>query len=78
LTLGNGEGQTPALSTQDAQLRSMIETTGQLDISERGEWNFNGASSEAVFFRRMREQFGGLLDEAEAPFLPMSLSGQYM
>jgi hypothetical protein len=57
--------------SKDAQLRSMIESTGQLDIDERGDWDFHGGSSGAVFLRRMREQFGGLLGgDAKAPFLP--------
>ena len=55
----------------DAQLRSMIETTGQLEIDERGHWDFHGGSSGAVFLKRMREQFTGLLGEdPKAPFLP--------
>ena len=58
-------------SVQDGQLRSMIESTGQLDLDERGEWDFHGGSSGAVFLRRMREQFGGLLGpDSRAPFLP--------
>lgn len=56
---------------KDAQLRSMIESTGQLDLDERGDWDFHGGSSGAVFLRRMREQFGGLLGgDTKAPFLP--------
>jgi hypothetical protein len=46
---------------QDAQLRSMIESTGQLDLDESGHWDFHGGSSGAVFVRRMREQLGGLM-----------------
>lgn len=58
-------------SQKDAHLRSMIESTGQLDLDERGDWDFHGGSSGAVFLRRMREQFGGLLGgDAKAPFLP--------
>ncbi|KAM3070325.1 Gypsy retrotransposon integrase-like protein 1 [Clarireedia jacksonii] len=48
-------------SGQDAQLRSMIESTGQLDLDERGNWDFHGGSSGTVFVQRMREQFGNLL-----------------
>ena len=55
----------------DAQLRSMIETTGQLEIDECGHWDFHGGSSGAVFLKRMREQFSGLLGEdPKSPFLP--------
>ncbi|EDN97707.1 hypothetical protein SS1G_12561 [Sclerotinia sclerotiorum 1980 UF-70] len=53
--------QQPHLSEQDAQLRSMIESTGQLDLDERGHWDFHGGSSGAVFMKRLREQFGSLL-----------------
>ncbi len=61
----------PGASAEDAQLQSMFESTGQLDIDERGYWDFHGGSSGAVFLRRMREQFGGLLGpETKAPFLP--------
>lgn len=48
---------------EDAQLRSMIETTGQLELDDQGHWDFHGGSSGAVFFKRMREQFDGLLGE---------------
>lgn len=55
----------------DTQLSSMIETTGQLELDERGHWDFHGGSSGAVFLKRMREQFDGLLGhDAKAPFLP--------
>jgi hypothetical protein len=56
---------------QDAQLRSMITSTGQLDLDESGHWDFHGGSSGAVFVRRMREQFGGLLGgDKSTPVLP--------
>jgi hypothetical protein len=58
-------------SDQGAQLRSMIESTGQLDIDESGNLDFHGGSSGAVFVRRMREQFGDLLGgDHGGPFLP--------
>jgi len=64
-------GESQEDSHKDAHLRSMIESTGQLDLDERGDWDFHGGSSGAVFLRRMREQFGGLLGgDAKAPFLP--------
>ncbi|TGO48691.1 hypothetical protein BOTNAR_0463g00050 [Botryotinia narcissicola] len=53
--------QPPQLSEEDAQLRSMIESTGQLDLDERGNWDFHGGSSGTVFIKRLREQFGSLL-----------------
>ncbi|KAL3419637.1 fungal specific transcription factor [Phlyctema vagabunda] len=61
----------PATDDPDAKLRSMIETTGQLDLDERGHWDFHGGSSGAIFLKRMREQFGSLLGtEPTMPFLP--------
>ncbi|KAE8451957.1 hypothetical protein EG329_002121 [Mollisiaceae sp. DMI_Dod_QoI] len=58
-------------SEQDAQLRSMIESTGQLDLDDSGHWDFHGGSSGTVFVRRMREQFGGLLGtEHSGPLFP--------
>lgn len=55
----------------DAQIISMIETIGQLDLDERGGWDFRGTSSGAVFLRRMKDHFGGLLGyDAQTAFLP--------
>lgn len=55
----------------EAQITSMIETIGQLDLSEGGEWDFHGISSSAVFLRRMKEHFRGLLgNDHRIPFLP--------
>ncbi|KAL2024408.1 hypothetical protein VTK56DRAFT_8219 [Thermocarpiscus australiensis] len=57
--------------SQDAQIMSMIESIGQLDLQEGGEWDFHGVSSGAVFLRRMKEHFQGLLgNEYRIPFLP--------
>ncbi|KAK0722851.1 fungal-specific transcription factor domain-containing protein [Lasiosphaeria miniovina] len=56
---------------QDAQIMSMIETIGQLDITDGGESDFHGISSGAVFLRRMKEHFQGLLgNDYRIPFLP--------
>lgn len=55
----------------DAQITSMIETIGQLDLDESGGWDFRGTSSGAVFLRRMKEHFGGLLGyDLTTTFLP--------
>lgn len=57
----------------DPQIMSMIETIGQLDLDERGGWDFRGTSSGAVFLRRMKEHFGALLGyDAQTAFLPRS------
>ncbi|KAK4146256.1 fungal-specific transcription factor domain-containing protein [Dichotomopilus funicola] len=56
---------------QDAQIMSMIESIGQLDLKESGEWDFHGVSSGAVFLRRMKDHFQTLLgNEYQIPFLP--------
>ena len=61
----------PNTSEKEAQLRSMIESTGQLDLDETGRWDFHGGSSGTVFIRRLREQFGGLLDgDQSTPIFP--------
>jgi hypothetical protein len=69
---GLGIGGVDQDEEHEAQLRSMINTTGELNIDERGHWDFHGGSSGAMFLRRMREQFGGLFGshDAKAPFLP--------
>lgn len=55
----------------DAQIISMIETIGQLDLDERGGWDFRGTSSGAVFLGRMKDHFRGLLDyDTRTAFLP--------
>ncbi|KAF3800288.1 Activator of stress protein 1 [Colletotrichum gloeosporioides] len=56
---------------KDAQLLSMIESIGQLDLDEKGGWDFHGVSSGAVFLRRMKENFRGMMGPVtKVPFLP--------
>ncbi|KAF6825568.1 C6 transcription factor [Colletotrichum plurivorum] len=56
---------------EDAQLLSMIESIGQLDLDDKGGWDFHGVSSGAVFLRRMKEHFRGLMGPpSKVPFLP--------
>lgn len=56
---------------EDGQIMSMIESIGQLDLDDAGGWDFHGASSGAVFLRRMKEHFRGMLGPTEkVPFLP--------
>ncbi len=48
----------------------MIETIGQLDLSEGGEWDFRGISSGTVFLRRMKDHFQGILGrDSVVPYL---------
>lgn len=60
-----------AADPHEARITSMIETIGQLDLDEGGGWDFRGTSSGAVFLKRMKEHFGGLLgNDQSMPFLP--------
>lgn len=56
----------------EARITSMIETIGQLDLTDSGGWDYRGTSSGAVFVKWMKEHFGGLLGMAEPSdtFLP--------
>ena len=56
--------------TTDHELESMVKTTGSLDLDESGFWDYHGISSGLVFIRRMREQFGDLMGQAEASGSP--------
>jgi hypothetical protein len=57
--------------SQGAQITSMIESIGQLDLKEGGEWDFHGMSSGYIFLRRMKQHFASLLgNEYSIPFLP--------
>ncbi|KAK5214051.1 Gypsy retrotransposon integrase-like protein 1 [Exophiala xenobiotica] len=42
----------------DAQLQSMVDRTGALDLDHDGHWDFHGHSSGYVFMRKFRAQFG--------------------
>ena len=54
---------------QDAHIMSMIESIGQLDLNEGGEWDFHGISSGAVFLGRMKDHFQGMLGtDQHTPF----------
>ena len=54
----------------DHELESMVKTTGSLDLDESGYWDYHGTSSGLVFIRRMREQFGDLMGQAEVSGSP--------
>ncbi|KAI1082185.1 hypothetical protein F5B20DRAFT_578400 [Whalleya microplaca] len=63
--------QSSSSSSVDAQLQSMIENVGQLDLDEKGDYDFHGNSSGSVFFKRMKEHFRSLLGrDYQIPFLP--------
>lgn len=46
--------------SNDANLESMVDATGELDIDESGNWDYYGHSSNLFFLRRMRDQLGDL------------------
>lgn len=61
----------------DTDLHSMFEGTGDLDLDDRGHYDFHGGSSGIMFLRRMREQFGGILGTSvDKTLLPVALSPQ--
>ncbi|KUI62281.1 Activator of stress genes 1 [Cytospora mali] len=56
---------------KEARIMSMIETIGQLDLTEGGGWDFRGTSSGAVFLGRMKDHFRGMLGyDYQSTFLP--------
>ena len=44
----------------DAQLQSMVENTGSLDLDPDGHWDYYGHSSGMAFMRRLKDQFAEL------------------
>ncbi|KAI2626713.1 fungal-specific transcription factor domain-containing protein [Hypoxylon sp. NC1633] len=63
--------QSGSSSSLDAQLHSMIETVGHLDLDDKGDYDFHGSSSGSMFFKRMKEHFRSLLGrDYQMPFLP--------
>ena len=60
-TAVNGEtkpGPEAPKPDDDAQLQSMVDRTGALDLDDHGNWDFHGHSSGYVFMRKFRAQFG--------------------
>lgn len=63
----------PASDSNDAQLVSMIDSVGQLDIDDKGGWDFHGISSSSVFLKRMKEHLRGKLGPStKLPFTSRS------
>lgn len=50
---------------KDSLLESMVQRTGTLDLDDRGNWDYHGHSSGLIFLRRMKQQFGDLMGQAE-------------
>jgi hypothetical protein len=57
----NASVQPAAPDPNDAHLTSMIGSVGQLDLNEKGSWDFHGTSSGVVFLRRVKEHFKPML-----------------
>jgi hypothetical protein len=45
----------------DAQIQTMVDRTGSLDLDDQGHWDFHGHSSGFAFMRKFRSQFGDTL-----------------
>jgi hypothetical protein len=50
---------------KESLLESMVENTGSLDLDDKGHYDFHGHSSNLVFLRRMRDQFGVVMGTKE-------------
>lgn len=46
---------------EDAQMQSMVDQAGSLDLDDTGHWDFHGQSSGYMFMRRFRAKFGDSL-----------------
>lgn len=53
--------QAHRVAGEEPDLESMVGAAGQLDLDERGNWDYHGHSSGLSFLRRMRQQFGDIL-----------------
>lgn len=49
-----------AVQDDDAQLQTMVQGTGSLDLDDQGHWDYHGNSSGFTFMRNLRAQFGDL------------------
>ncbi|KAI1261194.1 hypothetical protein F5Y18DRAFT_211458 [Xylariaceae sp. FL1019] len=68
--LGQKKGRSSS-SSSGGQLQSMITSIGQLDLDEKGDYDFHGNSSGSVFFKRMKDHFRSMLGkDYQIPLLP--------
>ena len=63
--VSSAPGDAGGEAEKDSLLESMVQSTGALDLDDRGYWDFHGHSSGLIFLRRMRQQFGDLMGAAE-------------
>lgn len=47
----------------DSHLESMVKATGQLDLDEDGNWDYQGHSSGLSFMRRIQQDFGHIIGD---------------
>lgn len=63
----------PTLNDQESEalLESMVDATAQLDLDDRGYWDYHGHSSGVTFLRRMRNEYGDLFgsEAVVTPFI---------
>lgn len=50
--------KSPAAQDDDAQLQTMVEGTGLLDLDDQGHWDYHGNSSGFTFMQNLCAQFG--------------------
>jgi hypothetical protein len=47
---------------QDANLTTVLEEAGQLDLDDMGNWSYQGHGSSSAFVRRLGERFANMSD----------------
>ena len=65
--------------SDEAQLESMVQSTGTLDLDDNGNWDYHGVSSGWTFLRRLRAQMGPSFSDPrhwKKPKLPAMLESQ--
>jgi hypothetical protein len=54
----DGRPNPKAAGNSDDTIESMVKATGQLDLDDRGRWEYYGNSAGLTWLRRIRDQFG--------------------
>lgn len=52
----------PASPEQDANLATVLEETGRLNLDNTGNWSYHSHGSSSAFVRRLGERFGNMSD----------------
>ena len=61
------EAETQPEQGEESLLESMVDSTGSLDLDDRGHWDYHGHSSGLIFVRRLRKQFGNVVPDPKPP-----------